>query len=194
MPLDTDPFPRFQALFARAGTDAPFDHTAMTLATSDAAGQPSARIVLLHGLDARGFVFYTNYQSRKGRAIVENPQAALCFYWPWLDEQVRVEGVLAAIDPAESDAYFASRPRGKQLGAWASRQSEPLASREALVVRVAELEAQYAGRDVPRPPHWGGYRLTPERIEFWKNGEDRLHDRFLYTREQDGWTLQRLYP
>src|SRR5688500_12436888 len=178
-----DPIARFAALFERAGEHAPFDHTAMSLGTCGADGQPSVRIVLLHGFDARGFTFYTNYDSRKGRDIAANPRAALTFYWPWLNEQVRAEGLLAPITPAESDACFATRGRGRQVGAWASAQSRPVASREALLDAVAEVDARFAGRDVPRPPFWGGYRLAPLRIEFWKDGAFRLHDRFVYVRE-----------
>jgi pyridoxamine 5'-phosphate oxidase len=190
----TDPMEAFARVFARAGERAPFDHTAMSLATADGGGRLGVRMVLLHGLDARGFVFFTNYESRKGRDIEANAQAALCFYWPWLDEQVRVEGRLVQIDGAESDAYFATRPRGKQVGAWASAQSRPLASRAELEARCAEIEQRYAGRDVPRPPFWGGFRLVPDRIEFWKAGESRLHDRFQYTREGDVWRQERLSP
>jgi pyridoxamine 5'-phosphate oxidase len=189
-----DPIARFAALFQRAGLDAPFDHTAMSLGTCGADGQPSVRVVLLHGFDERGFTFYTNYESRKGCDIAANPRAALTLYWPWLDEQVRAEGTLARIAPEESDAYFATRERGRQLGAWASAQSRPVASREELMEQVAGVEARFAGQDVPRPPHWGGYRLTPARIEFWKNGAFRLHDRFMYERSADGWTVTRLSP
>ena len=192
--VNPDPIARFEEVFARASVSPPMDHTAMSLATSTPAGKPSVRIVLLHGLDARGFVFYTNYEGRKGTELEANPSAALCFYWPWLDEQVRVEGRVTRLSDAESDAYFASRPRGKQIGAWASMQSRPLASREALVDRVTEVETRYAGRDVPRPPFWGGYRIAPERIEFWRAGEYRLHDREVYTREGEGWKVERLYP
>jgi pyridoxamine 5'-phosphate oxidase len=189
-----DPLLAFEGLFARAGTNAPFDHTVMALATADASGRLAVRMVLLHGLDTRGLVFFTNYDSRKGRDIAANPHAALCFYWPWIDEQVRIEGQLTKIDPAESDAYFATRPRGKQIGAWASAQSEPLASRQDLEARFAAIDERYEGQVVPRPPFWGGFRLVPERIEFWKAGADRLHDRFLYTRAGDRWTMQRLNP
>jgi pyridoxamine 5'-phosphate oxidase len=192
--VNPDPIARFEEIFARASVSPPMDHTAMSLATSTPAGKPSVRIVLLHGLDARGFVFYTNYEGRKGAELEANPSAALCFYWPWLDEQVRVEGQVTRLSDAESDAYFASRPRGKQIGAWASMQSRPLASREVLVDRVADVEARFAGRDVPRPPFWGGFRIAPERIEFWRAGEFRLHDREVYVREGDGWRIERLYP
>jgi pyridoxamine 5'-phosphate oxidase len=190
-----DPILRFQQAFARAGQKPPADHTAFALATADReSGRPAVRIVLLHGFDARGFVFYTNYEGRKARDLTSNPQAALTFYWPWLDEQVRAEGSISRITPEESDAYFASRARGKQLAAWASQQSRPLASREELDVRYAEVEARYAGKTVPRPPFWGGYRLTPDRIEFWHAGESRMHDRWLYTRDGEEWRATRLYP
>jgi pyridoxamine 5'-phosphate oxidase len=189
-----DPIARFAALFARAGTDAPFDHTAMTLGTCGADGQPSVRIVLLHGFDARGFCFFTNYESRKGLDIAGNPRAALTFYWPWLNEQVRAEGTLAKLTAGESDAYFATRERGRQIGAWASAQSRPVASREALMAQVSEVDARFAGRDVSRPPFWGGYRLMPARIEFWKDGAHRLHDRFVYVREGESWAVTRLSP
>jgi pyridoxamine 5'-phosphate oxidase len=195
MSHEDDPFERFTRLLARAGEGAPFDHTAMSLGTVGADGQPSVRIVLLHGLDARGFVFFTNYESRKGADIAANPRGALTFYWPWLGEQVRVEGTLAPLAAEESDAYFATRVRGRQMGAWASPQSRAIGSRRELEDRVAEVAARFAGRDVPRPPFWGGYRLTPATIEFWKDGLDRLHDRFLYTRQGDGsWTVTRLSP
>ncbi len=194
MSVPHDPLLLFQQLFDRAGASAPYDHTAMTLATCDEAGRPSARVVLLHGLDARGFVFYTSYESRKAREIDANPWAALVFYWPWIDEQVRVEGSLTRLTPDESDAYFATRPRGKQVGAWASRQSAVLESRERLEQRCADVEARFTGRDVPRPPFWGGFRLAPDRLEFWKQGDFRLHDRFCYDRVGDAWTMVRLYP
>jgi len=190
-----DPLVRFQQAFARAGQHPPADHTAFALATADReSGRPAVRIVLLHGFDARGFVFYTNYEGRKARDLASNPQAALTFYWPWLDEQVRAEGSIARITPEESDAYFASRARGKQLGAWASQQSRPLATREELEARYTDVEAKYAGKTVPRPPFWGGYRLTPDRVEFWHAGESRMHDRWLYTRDGEGWRATRLYP
>jgi pyridoxamine 5'-phosphate oxidase len=189
-----DPIARFAETFARAAREAPFDHTALSLATSTPDGRPSCRIVLLHGADARGFLFHTNYEGRKGRELEANPYAALCAYWPWTEEQVRVEGPVQRVSDADSDAYFASRPRGSQIGAWASQQSQPLPLREALIARVRELEAHFAGQEVPRPDHWGGYRLLPVRIEFWKAGEFRLHDRDLYEKQGDGWTVTRLYP
>jgi pyridoxamine 5'-phosphate oxidase len=189
-----DPIARFTALFARASAGAPFDPTAMSLGTCGADGQPSVRVVLLHGFDARGFCFFTNYESRKGRDIAANPRAALTFHWPWLREQVRIEGTLAKLAPEDSDAYFATRERGRQIGAWASAQSRPIPSREALLEQVAEVDARFAGRDVPRPPHWGGYRLEPRSIEFWIDGAHRLHDRFLYVRDGEAWTVTRLSP
>jgi pyridoxamine 5'-phosphate oxidase len=190
-----DPLVRFEHAFARAGQNPPADHTAFALATADReSGRPAVRIVLLHGFDARGFVFYTNYEGRKARDLASNPQAALTFYWPWLDEQVRAEGSITRITPEESDTYFASRARGKQLGAWASQQSRPLATREELETRYTDVEAKYAGKPVPRPPFWGGYRLTPDRMEFWHAGESRMHDRWLYTRDGEGWQATRLYP
>ena len=185
---------RFATLFARAADKAPFDHTAATLATANAEGAPSARIVLVRHHDERGFTFFTNYHSRKGLEIAQNPAASLCFYWPWLDEQVRAEGRLEKVSAAESDEYFATRPRGSQIGAWASSQSEPLANRSDLEARYFDTERHYEGAVVPRPPHWGGYRLTPERIEFWKAGQYRLHDRVVYRRTADGWETETLYP
>jgi pyridoxamine 5'-phosphate oxidase len=190
----SDPITGFAELFSRAAANAPFDHTVVALATADEDGRPSVRMVLLHGFDARGFVFYTNYEGRKAREIENNPHGALCFYWPWLNEQVRAEGTIERITPEESDAYFVSRPRGKQIGAWASRQSHVLPSRAELESRCAEVERRFANRDVPRPPFWGGYRLRPESIEFWRGGEDRLHDRFFYRRSGDDWIFERLYP
>jgi pyridoxamine 5'-phosphate oxidase len=194
--MPPDPMAAFLEGWHRAAETAPagVDHTQVTLATADAAGRISARVVLLRGADAAGFTFYTNYGSRKGRDLDANPRAALCFYWYWLDEQVRVEGTVSRVPDEESDAYFASRPRGNQLGAWASRQSATLASREALEAEYAHLEAHYAGRDVPRPPFWGGLRLVPHHIEFWTARASRLHDRLLFTRVGADWTAERLYP
>jgi pyridoxamine 5'-phosphate oxidase len=193
-PEPPDPIERFAAIYTRAAAGYPYDVTAVTLATVDEQGGPSARVVLLKGFDARGFVFYTNRESRKGRELQANPRAALCAYWPHLGEQVRVEGAVELVSDAESDAYFASRPRESQLGAWASQQSAPLDSRELLLAAVHELDVRYRGREVPRPPHWGGYRLCPTRIEFWTSGEFRLHDRIVYIREGNGWRTERLYP
>jgi pyridoxamine 5'-phosphate oxidase len=170
------------------------DTAPVTLATADPNGQPSARMVLLRGVDARGFAFFTNYNSRKGRELDANPRAALCIYWHALDEQIRIEGDVERLSDAESDAYFNSRPRGSQLGAWASEQSRVLPSRETLEERYREIERQFEGKPVTRPPFWGGYRIVPRRIEFWYGRPDRLHDRILYVREGDGWKIERLYP
>jgi pyridoxamine 5'-phosphate oxidase len=194
MTVPDSPLVRFGQLFARAAHDAPFDHTAAALATAAPDGQPSVRIVLVRDMDERGFVFFTNFRSRKGRDLEANPLAGLCFYWPWIDEQVRVEGRVSRLAAGESDAYFASRPRGSQIGAWASRQSEPLSSRDELEARWREMKERFEGQAVPRPAEWGGYRLVPDRIEFWKAGAFRLHDRLLYTRTGDTWTAVALYP
>lgn len=167
---------------------------AMTLATSNANGRPSARLVLLHGIDENGFVFHTNYESRKGRELEANPQAALVLYWHPLGRQVRVEGSIERVSEEESAQYFRTRPRGGQLGAWASRQSEQIESRDVLEERVRRLEREYEGREVPLPPFWGGYRVLPDRIELWQHGEDRLHDRFAYERSGGSWTRSRLSP
>ena len=188
-----DPIAEFQDLFARAGAREP-DATAMALATADATGAPSVRMVLLKAVDAAGFVFFTNYESRKAAELVANSRAALCFYWPAIGVQVRVEGGVERVTTAESEAYFETRPRESQLGAWASRQSRPLASAEALREEFARISARFAGQPVPRPPVWGGFRVRPQRIEFWHAGEHRLHDRVLYTRAGKGWTVERLFP
>jgi len=193
--LDPDPIAQFQRWFADA-LAAGIDHAdAMTLATVAPDGQPSARMVLLKEASAGGFVFFTNYRSRKGRELAENPRAALVFFWRELSRQVRVTGTVTKTSRAESEAYFATRPRGSQLSAWASWQSAPVADREILETRVSKLETKYAGLDVPAPPGWGGYRLRPESIEFWHGRPDRLHDRFTYSRGTDGrWRIQRLAP
>ena len=189
-----DPIERFRELFARAAQNAPFDPVAVTLATASLDCRPSARIVLLRRVDERGFAFFTNYQSRKGRELRANPHAAICAYWPWLDEQALVEGPVTVADPDESDEYFAGRPRGSQVGAWASAQSQVLKSRADLEARYHAVDAEYEGRSIPRPPYWGGFRLMPERIEFWRAGTYRLHDRLVYLREGDGWRTEVLYP
>lgn len=194
--MTPDPIARFLALYEEALRAYPETFNAMTLSTVGADGRPSSRVVLLKAADARGFVFYTNLRSRKGRELGQNPYAALCFWWPALEYQVRVEGPAAQVPDEEADAYFASRPRGSQVGAWASDQSETLERREALEERVAELERQFESREVPRPPHWSGLRVVPDRVEFWKNRQSRLHDRELYTRasEDAPWQVTRLYP
>jgi len=189
-----DPISRFAEAFARARAAEPHDPTAMSLATAGQDAAPSVRIVLLKSVDERGFVFFTNRQSRKGNQLEENPRAALCLFWPTLGEQVRVEGPVVAITDEESDAYFASRPRESQLGAWASRQSRPLAEYGLLMERFADLGEMYADKPVPRPAWWGGYRVVPERIEFWKSGQHRLHKRELYVRAGDGWEVTLLNP
>ncbi len=169
--------------------------TAAALATADAEGRPSARMVLLKGFDAAGFVFYTNLESRKaGELLRPDAHAALCFYWSPLDRQVRVEGPVSQVSDAEADAYFATRARQSQIGAWASKQSRPLESRFALEKRVAQLGVKYATGPVPRPPYWSGFRIRPERIEFWREGAFRLHDRLRFERAGEGWTHERLYP
>jgi len=170
------------------------DTAPVLLATADGTGRPSARMVLLRGADARGFVFFTNYNSRKGRELTGNPQAALCFYWPSLDEQIRIEGSVERVSPDESDAYFNSRPRGSQLGAWASDQSAVLPSRETLEEKYRDVERRFADQAVQRPPFWGGFRLTPAHIEFWYGRPDRLHDRVVYVRDGSAWRIERLYP
>ena len=170
------------------------DTTPVALATAAADGLPSVRMVLLRGVDERGFVFHTNYNSRKARELAENPQAAMCFHWHTLEEQIRIEGRVERLAPEESDAYFATRPRGSQIGAWASDQSAVLPSRAALEERLQEVERRFAEGAVPRPPYWGGFRLIPNRIEFWYGKTDRLHDRISYTRQGDAWRTERLYP
>jgi pyridoxamine 5'-phosphate oxidase len=190
--LAPDPFEQFGAWFDEWVDLAPYDATAVALATASADGRPSVRFVLLKGVD-RGFVFFTNYDSRKGDELAANPQAALCFGWLEVQRQVRVVGAVERVDPSESDAYFATRPVGSRLGAWASEQSRPIEDRDALEARWADAGARY-GDDVPRPPHWGGYRLVPDEVEFWQGRPSRLHDRFRYTRAADGWDITRLQP
>lgn len=187
---------RFHELLARAIAAGEPEPTAMGLATADARGRPALRVVLLKHLDQDGFVFYTNTLSAKGRQLADNPQAAICVHWKHLDlqVQVRAEGRIEPVTPAEADAYFASRPRGSQIGAWASQQSQPLASREELERDIAVTEQRFDGREVDRPPHWSGYRLRPDRVEFWHGQPFRLHDRLLFTSDGGQWSEQRLYP
>ena len=192
--IDRDPIKQFQTWLNEACASKIPLAEAMTLATTTPDGKPSARMVLLKQVDHDGFIFYTNYNSAKARQLDANPFAALVFYWVQLDRQVRIEGSITRTTAEESRAYFATRPRESQIGAWASEQSEAIASRAVLEERAVELENQYAGREVDRPEHWGGYRLKPERIEFWKSRIGRLHDRILYEREGDSWTITRLAP
>lgn len=190
----TDPFTHFAAWFAEAETSEPNDPNAMTVATATADGKPSARMVLLKGWDAAGFVFYTNQQSRKGAELAANRHAALLFHWKSRRRQVRIEGIVQDATEAEAEAYFASRARLSRLGAIASDQSRPLASRVVLEARLAEMQARYPGDDIPRPAHWAGFRVVPGMLEFWQDMPFRLHDRTVYTREAAGWTLSKLYP
>jgi pyridoxamine 5'-phosphate oxidase len=190
-----EPFDLFGTWLEEAKAFEPNDPNAMALATADADGLPNVRMVLLKGFDADGFVFYTNTQSNKGRELAENMQAALCFHWKSLRRQVRVRGRVSQVSPEEADAYFASRPRDSRIGAWASQQSRPLESRFALEKAVAVHAAKYAIGEVPRPPHWTGFRIAPVAMEFWMDKPFRLHDRVHFARTEDGgWTKARLYP
>lgn len=193
--VDRDPFRQFERWLEQARQAELLDPTAMTLATSTPDGHPSARVVLLKGMDANGFVFFTDYRSRKGAELDANPLAALCFYWDALQRQVRITGTVTKVKPAESAQYFRTRPHGSQVGAWASSQSSLLASREALEREVARFFEQYPeGTDVPLPHHWGGYRVAPSDFEFWQGRESRLHDRIAYARSGSSWEIRRLSP
>lgn len=192
-----NPLSRFNRLYAQAQqierTILP-DPNAMSLATVGMSGNPSVRIVLMKDVDERGFVFYTNLDGRKGRELRTYPMAAICFHWPTLEVQVRAEGPVSLVSDEEADAYFATRPRESQIGAWASIQSQPIEHANDLAERVAEYDEKFKGREVPRPPHWSGFRLRHETIEFWKSRPGRLHERHLYTRSGESWIMETLYP
>ncbi|SRR5258706_5896442 len=192
--MSNDPIARFRELLKEAEQLGLVPHNAMALATTGDDRQPTVRMVLLKDVDERGFVFYTNLQSRKARQLKDNPKASLCFWWTQLKRQVRVDGAIELVSDGEADEYFASRPRGSKIGAWASPQSSELTSRDELIAAVEKLEAKYRDRPVPRPPFWSGYRLVPERIEFWKEEPDRLHERDIYTRQANGWKITLIAP
>lgn len=189
----TDPIERYLAAVERARQQG-VDTVPAALATADKAAHPSVRIVLVRGVDQRGFVFFTNYESRKARELAANPHAALCQHWPSLEEQIRIEGTVERVTPEESDAYFAGRPRESQIGAWASQQSQPLESRNILETRIRDVDARFAGGSVSRPPFWGGFRIVPRAIEFWYGRAGRLHERLLYTKHGHAWTSGWLFP
>lgn len=193
VPLE-EPFARFREVYEEAVATGMVDPNAMTLSTVDPSGQPSSRVVLLKSFDESGFVFYTNFESRKGREILGNPRVSLGFYWREVGKQVIVLGTAERVSDEEADAYFATRPRGSQLGAWASQQSRPLPGRAHLLAEVAKLEARWLGRPVPRPPQWSGFRVVPHWIEIWVAGAFRLHDRTAYERVPAGWRVSKLYP
>jgi pyridoxamine 5'-phosphate oxidase len=192
--LARDPFRQFEKWFQEAEAAKISEPNAMTLCTATRDGRPSARTILLKGLDGRGFVFFSNYESRKGRELHENPNAALVFPWTGLERQVIIEGAVTKVPREESEAYFHSRPRASQLGAWVSQQSSIISGRAVLEDSMKMLEQKYAGREVPLPPQWGGWRLSPETVEFWQGRRSRLHDRLRYRREKDGWIIERLAP
>ncbi len=192
--LDPDPFVQFQRWYADAEEHGQLQPDAMVVATSTPDGRPSARMVLLRGVDSRGFCFYTNFDSRKGRELAANAHVAIALHWPEVLRQVRATGAVERVGDDESDAYWFARPRSSRISAWASAQSDVIADREELEARVAALDARFADRDVPRPHNWGGFRVVPDEIEFWQHRDDRLHDRFLYARDEGGWRVSRLQP
>lgn len=189
-----DPITRFSEVFEQVKKTNLPEPTAFVLATAGADGKPSARVVLLKAFDEQGFVFYTNLESRKARDLAAVRYGALCFYWPPLNQQVRIEGMVERVSDAEANVYFATRPRGAQIAAWSSKQSSPLGSRSELEERISAFEKEFAGREVPRPPYWSGFRVVPVRIEFWEFRDNRLHDRTLYVLEDGRWAMQKLYP
>ncbi|MDX2242428.1 MAG: pyridoxamine 5'-phosphate oxidase [Leptolyngbyaceae cyanobacterium bins.302] len=192
--VDPDPIQQFQVWFDQAMAADLIEPNAMTIATATQDGIPSARVVLLKGVDQRGFVFYTNYESRKGQELLQNPHASLVFWWGALERQVRIEGSVEQVSDQETEAYFHSRPVGSQLGAWASDQSRVIPNRDVLEQRLTDLTQQYQNQDIPRPPHWGGFRVVPHAIEFWQGRPSRLHDRLLYQLLDNSWKIERLSP